>query len=113
MHELGVVIEVVKTVNRVVAQNGLTRVDTIVLQIGQLSSMIPKYIEECYPAAVDGTALAQTKLKIEVLPANAICKECNHVFNVIECRSHCPECESPQWGLLSGREFLVKEIIAV
>ncbi|MDN3678776.1 hydrogenase maturation nickel metallochaperone HypA [Vibrio tapetis subsp. quintayensis] len=112
MHELGVVIEVVKTVSNFARNNGVTKVDTIVLQIGELSSMIPRFIEECYPAAVDGTAFEKTKLKIEILPANAMCKQCHHVFNVIQNRSHCPECHSAEWGLLGGKEFTIKEIIA-
>ena len=42
MHELGVVIEVVKTLDRIVLENNLTEVESIVLQIGEISSMIPK-----------------------------------------------------------------------
>jgi len=84
LHELGVVIEVVKTVENFAKKNGLIRIDTIVLQIGELSSMIPRYIESCYPAAVDGTRLQDTKLKIEILPGNALCKKCKKVFNIIE-----------------------------
>lgn len=112
MHELGVIIEVVKTVENFVKQNGLTKIDTLVLQIGELSSMIPKYIEACYPAAVDGTMLQETKLKIEILPGNALCKKCNEVFNLIENRSKCPGCGSEDWELLCGKEFIIKEIIA-
>ncbi|MBL8967680.1 MAG: hydrogenase maturation nickel metallochaperone HypA, partial [Spirochaetaceae bacterium] len=41
MHELGVVIEIVKTVEDFAKANGVTKVDTIVLQIGELSSIIP------------------------------------------------------------------------
>jgi len=112
VHELGVVIEVVKTVQEFAEQNGVTKVDTIVLQIGELSSMIPKYIEECYPAAVDGTPLEETKLKIEILPGNALCKGCGQVFNLIRNKSRCPECGSKEWEMLSGKEFMIKEIIA-
>lgn len=112
MHELGVVIEVVKTVENVVAQNNLSEVDTIVLQIGELSSMIPRYIESCFPAAVDGTILENTKLEIEVIPANALCQDCNKVFNVIENKNQCPHCGSIHAKLLSGKEFNIKEIIA-
>lgn len=112
MHELGVVIEVVKTVENFVEKNGLTKIDTIVLQIGELSSMIPKYIESCYPAAVDGTRLQNTKLKIEILPGNAICKKCRKVFNIIENNSKCPSCVSEEWELLCGKEFMIKEIVA-
>ena len=112
MHELGVVIEVVKTVENFAKKNGLTKIDTLVLQIGELSSMIPKYIEACYPAAVDGTLLQDTKLKIEILPGNAICKKCNKVFNLIENNNKCPNCGSEDWELLCGKEFMIKEIIA-
>ncbi len=112
MHELGVVIEVVKTVTRFAEQHQLQKVDTIVLQIGQLSSMIPKYVETCFPAAVEGTHLEQTKLMIETIPANGLCKACHQVFNVLEHKSQCPFCHSQEWGLISGKEFVIKEVIA-
>ncbi|WP_332841592.1 MULTISPECIES: hydrogenase maturation nickel metallochaperone HypA [Paraclostridium] len=112
LHELGVVIEVVKTVERVVLEQNLNKVDTVVLQIGELSSMIPKYIRECYPAAVDGTMLHDTKLEIEILPGNGICKECSKVFNLIENNRKCPNCNSTEWEILGGKEFFIKEIIA-
>lgn len=112
MHELGVVFEVIKTVQVFAEKNGLTKFDKLVLQIGELSSMIPKYIEACYPAAVDGTTLQEMKLEIEILPGNGICKECHKVFNIIENKQTCPHCESNDWILLCGREFMIKEIVA-
>jgi len=112
LHELGVVIEIVKKVESIAKQNRLTKIDTLVLQIGELSSMIPRYVKACYPAAVDGTLLEETKLKIEILPGNAMCKNCNKAFNIIENKSICPNCKSEGWTLLSGKEFMIKEIIA-
>jgi hydrogenase nickel incorporation protein HypA/HybF len=104
--------EVVKTVENFAQKNGVTKIQTLVLQIGELSSMIPKYIEACYSAAVDGTVLQETELKIEVLPGNGICKECNKVFNLIENNNKCPKCGSKHWEILSGKEFMIKEIVA-
>ncbi len=112
MHELGVVIEVIQTVENFALQNNLTKIDTLVLQIGELSAMIPRYIEACYPAAVDGTTLEHTKLVIEVIPGNALCSSCSKVFNVIANNSVCPNCKSDKWELLSGKEFMIKEIVA-
>lgn len=112
MHELGVLFEVVKKVEDVARQNGVTKIDTLVLQIGELSSMIPQYIEACYPAAVDGTLLQETKLKIEVLPGNAMCQKCQKVFNLLANHSQCPNCGHQSWELLSGKEFMIKEIVA-
>lgn len=112
MHELGVVIEVVKNVENFAKKNELTKINALVLQIGELSSMIPRYIESCYPAAVDGTILQDTKLEIEILPGNAICKNCNKVFNIIENKGICPNCESKDLQVLCGKEFMIKEIVA-
>ncbi|MBI9067115.1 MAG: hydrogenase maturation nickel metallochaperone HypA [Salinivirgaceae bacterium] len=112
MHELGVVIEVVKTVERFAKANNVSKIDKLVLQIGELSSMIPKYIESCYPAAVDGTIMEETKLEIEILPGNAICKECNSIFNFIQSKGKCSKCGSNDIELISGKEFMIKEILA-
>ena len=112
MHELGVVMDVIKTVEEFAGKNRVTKIDTLVLQIGELSSMVPEYIKACYPVAVEGTMLQGTKLKIEILPGNAICQNCNKVFNLLENKSTCPRCSNTDWDLLCGKEFMIKEIIA-
>lgn len=112
MHELGILINVIDTVEKIARKNGLSKIETLVLQIGELSSIIPRYIEACYPAAVDGTFLQDTKLRIEILPGNAICNSCNKVFNLIENNNKCPNCGSTEWEILCGKEFIIKEIVA-
>lgn len=111
MHELGVVIEVVKTVENFAREKGVEQIDALVLQIGELSSMIPHYIEAVYPAAVYGTMLQDTKLEIEILPGNAICNGCQKVFNIRENNGICPKCGGKHWDLLGGKEFMIKEIL--
>lgn len=68
MHEIGVVMQVVESVNDIMRRNGLTRIQSLTLQIGELSSSIPRYVEACWPAAVGGTPLEEAALKIEVIP---------------------------------------------
>ncbi len=112
MHELGIMFHVVKKVEEIVRENGLTEVEALVLQIGELSPVVPQYIRTCYPAAVDGTILQNTRLEIEMLPANARCRSCGCVYNLIERRKICPSCGSEEFELLCGREFNIKEIRA-
>lgn len=112
MHELGIVYEVIKIVDSFVLENNLKKVDKIILEIGQLSQAIPRFIEECYPAAVSETAYEETKLEIEVLPANAQCDNCSEVYNIIEHRKVCPKCGGEKYRLISGEEFNIKEIVA-
>lgn len=110
MHELGIVMEIVRVVDELAKEQGFDKVDAIVLQVGELSPVVPKYIEECYPAAVYGTFMEDTKLEIEIMPGNGICKACSTVFNVIANNGKCPECGSRAFDILSGRDFYIKEI---
>lgn len=111
MHELGVMMEVLKVVEQCAEENGVTKVETLVLQIGELSSVLPEFIEELYPIVAEGTILENTKLEIEVLPGNALCRGCGKVFNIMKNDGTCPVCSSTNWEQLGGREFNIKEII--
>jgi hydrogenase nickel incorporation protein HypA/HybF len=104
--------QVIETVAGIAKQNGLSRIRTLVLQIGELSSTIPRYVEACYPAAVDGTLLHDTQLKIEIIPGTGRCRRCGHVFNIVANNRACPRCSSEDWEIIQGKEFLIKEIIA-
>ncbi len=111
MHELGVIIEIVKQVEQVAKENEIETIDTLVLQIGELSSMIPHYMKKLYPAAVEGTLLENSALEIEIIPGNGLCRECGQVFNLIKEKGTCPVCRSKSFELLSGKEFMIKEIL--
>ncbi len=82
----------------------------IVLDIGELSLVIPKYVEDIYPVVVGDTWLKDTKLVINVIPGMAECDECNEPFNVIEHESYCTNCGSFEKTILSGKDFLIREI---
>ncbi|MBE6054704.1 MAG: hydrogenase maturation nickel metallochaperone HypA [Clostridium sartagoforme] len=111
MHEIGVLIEVVKSVEKFAEANNVQRIETLVLQIGELSSMIPKYMKNLYPASIEGTILEGSELEIEVLPANALCSDCKKVFNLVSNKGICPSCKSEHCEILSGKEFYIKEIV--
>ncbi len=112
MHELGIVYEVIKVVDGFVKENQLTYMDKIVLEIGQLSQAIPRFIEQCYPAAVSDTPYIHTVLEIITLPAMGICKICGTNYNIVEHKKICPHCGGESFQLLTGQEFNIKEIVA-
>lgn len=111
MHEIGVLFEIVKSVEQFAENNEVTEIHTLVLQIGELSSMVPKYLKNLYPAAVEGTILDGSELEIEILPANGYCKDCRKVFKLVINKGICPICRTKNWDLLSGKEFYIKEIL--
>ncbi len=112
MHELGIMYHITTQVLNVVKKNKLEEVEAIVLQVGELSSVIPRYLHACFPAAVDGTILENTRLEIEILTANGICRSCKKVYPLIENNKVCPECKNEELEMISGKEFYLKEIRA-
>lgn len=96
--------------HRFYEQNDIKEVAEIVLNIGELSLVIPKYVEDIYPVVVGDTWLKDTKLVINVIPGMAECNECNELFHVIEHEDYCPNCGSFEKTILSGKNFLIREI---
>lgn len=112
LHELGIMFNIVSTVENFARANGVAVIDTLVLQVGELSPVVPQYLHACYPAAVDGTLLQDTQLKIEMVPGNVRCEDCGATYNLLQEQRVCPQCCGQRYAILSGREFLIKEIVA-
>ena len=110
MHEIGLVKAMVSTVTDFAQKNSIDHIESVVLQIGELSLVIPEYVTEIYPMVVKETMLEDTKLEIEVVPGMAECDDCDEVYNLIEKEGICPECGSQRKTVLSGREFIIKEL---
>jgi hydrogenase nickel incorporation protein HypA/HybF len=45
-----------------------------------------------------------------MIPANGLCHHCNKVFNIVKNKGKCPICNNDDWEILSGQEFMLKEI---
>ena len=48
MHELGIVTHVIKTLTDVAAENRLTRIGSVRLEVGEVSGVINDMIEDCW-----------------------------------------------------------------
>lgn len=110
MHELGVITSVIKTLEGIMIEEKLTHIEKIVLQVGELSGMVPHYIEECFPAAVYKTKFEDLKMEMEVVPGIVRCNKCGEEFNAYRHNLKCPKCRAEDLEALSGRQFIIKEI---
>ena len=110
MHEIGIVKAIVKTVLDYAAENGVDTVSEIVMSVGELSLVVPDYLETLFPVVVKDNPLKDTKLIIEIVPGLAECEDCDAVFNVAECEGICPDCGSQNKTVLSGKDCTIKEI---
>ncbi len=111
MHELGLLSAMVSTIQGIAKEQGLTAIEKVVLQVGELSGVVPSYLESCYPAAVYKTFMENTALEVEIIPGIACCNNCGEEFNAVQADLKCPNCGSEDLRALSGREFIIKEIV--
>lgn len=112
MHEVGIISAMLKQIDGIMEQENLTHVDKIVMEVGELSGVIPHYMEECFPAAVYKTKFAGTKLEMITIPGIVRCERCKNEFNGYQYDLCCPNCGSREnLTPLSGRELMIKEIV--
>lgn len=111
MHEIGIVRQLVRTVSDFAAENRISEIHEVVLDCGELSLVIPEYVEELYPAVTRGSILENARLTIHMVPGLAECEDCDEIFNVVENKGYCPNCGSFEKTVLSGKEFSVREIV--
>ena len=111
MHEIGVVRSMLRTVEEFAEENGLDRVVSIVVQIGDLSMIVPKYVEDIYSVVVKDTQFENTELVIEVEEGQGICRECRRAFPIVKNEGYCPRCGKRDADIISGRDFIIREIV--
>ena len=99
MHELGILSSLVHTIEK------------IVIEVGELSGIVPRYIEQCYPAAVYKTFMEKTALELVTVPGIVKCRDCWLVFNAAANDFRCPDCSGQNLEILEGNDMIVKELV--
>jgi hydrogenase nickel incorporation protein HypA/HybF len=113
MHELGIVMNIVKQMEDYKVEHDLQKIEKLVLQVGALSGVVPKYLEDVYPMAVLDTSLQDTELVIEETPGIGLCNQCGFRYDLTHNDNTCPSCQSDDFSIISGKEFLIKELHAI
>lgn len=113
MHELGIVFHIIKEIEEVGQENGLTAVSSVTLQIGEVSGVLHEYLQDCWKWACSKSELMQgAELIIEQIPAVTCCESCGEKYGTVEFGKICPHCKSDRTYLLTGNESMIKEIEA-
>ena len=111
MHEIGVVRSMMRTVEDFARDNGIDEIVSIVLEIGDLSMIIPKYVEDIYSVVSKDTRFEGTELVIEMVEGQGVCRDCKRAFPIVKNEGYCPRCGKRNADIISGRDFIIKEIV--
>ena len=111
MHELGIVFDIIRDVKEVAEQNGVSHVSKVVMNIGEVSTVVPEYLTDCWRWAADKEELLKgCELEVIVTDAVTVCNACGKEYPTVEHGKNCPFCGSTDTVLLRGNEVEIKEI---
>ncbi len=112
MHEISVMMEVIRIVDEMAEKNSINHVAEIAFEIGECSAVIPMFMEEYFPVLTSEKPLYKDcKLKFNTIQAGAVCNACGKPFKVVENEGKCPFCQSEDKTFFSGNEFSIREVV--
>ena len=111
MHELGVTFYVIRDVKEVAQANAVEKVNSVTLDIGEVSGVIHEQLIDCWNWAKKKEPITQdAELKINQIDAVTHCDNCGHDYPTVTHGKTCPHCGSNKTWLKIGQEFIIKEI---
>lgn len=114
MHELGTIVYVIETIEKLAAEEKLTQVASITLEVGEVSGIVPDYLKDFWLyARRKSQLLKETELKIDWLDAVTFCQDCKKTYPTVTYGKECPYCHSGNTFLVTGNQFNIKEIEAM
>ena len=112
MHELSIVFYIIRDVKQAAEENGVDKVSAVVMNIGEVSTIVPGYLTDCWRWAADKEELLKgAELRVNIIPAVSWCDSCKREFPTVANGKTCPHCNSDNTWLLRGREVEIKEIV--
>jgi len=108
MHELGLMQNIVDTIQEYAYGNSVKKVLKVILEVGTISGVVPEALEFCFEVCTKETVLEEAQLEIRRLPAMGRCKKCEKTFDLVGNNFSCPVCEGADWEMISGRELIIK-----
>ena len=111
MHELGIVFYIIRDVKKTAEENHVGKVSRVVMNIGEVSTIIPEYLTDCWRWAADKEDLLRgAELSINTIPALTRCGDCGQLYETVPNGRTCPLCGSSNTWLEQGNEVEIKEI---
>ena len=111
MHELGSVFHIIDSLQEVARDNGLEQINSVTVEVEEVSTVIPHYLTDCWQWAIKKHDLLKAcDMVVETIPAVTHCDGCGKDYPTVAHGKTCPHCGSGETWLLRGNEINIKDI---
>ena len=111
MHELSIVMGIIKIAEDYAKAADAQFIDEIELDIGTLSGIDMQSMEFAWTQAIKGTMLNGTIKKVNTILAKAKCLDCEAEFEIKNYFDACPACGEHLIAIMQGKELKVKSLL--
>ena len=102
---------IIRDVENVARANGVSRVSSVTLLLGEVSGVVPDLLLDAWRWAADKKPITQgAGLVVEPVEAVTHCEACGRDYATVEHGKTCPHCGSGETYLLQGQEVMIKQI---
>ncbi len=111
MHELSYVTGFINIAVKELKKNPSVIPVKLVVEVGEMTGVLPEYLYKYFPAAAKDTPLADAALEVISVPVEVICSTCRTTYHPDQSNGYsCPSCGGKGVKLLHGRECMVKQL---
>ena len=111
MHELSIVMGIIKIAEEQARAADAVLVDEIELDIGTMSGVEMNALDFAWQQAVKQTMLQYAVKVVNRIPAKAKCMDCDTEFAIGHLYDACPACQGHLLQILQGKELRVKSLL--
>jgi len=111
MHELSIAQNIFDIIMRNIDEGRVTgKIISISLRVGKMTTVIPENLRFMFEVLTSDTPLKHTKLEIEHIPIQGKCNHCGLEFQIESIGFQCPQCNSDDVQITSGRELEIESV---
>ncbi len=107
MHEMSITQGII---DLCLQHSGGRRVNSLEVEIGELSTVVPEAIEFCFEACSRETLLEGAQLTITRVAGRGLCQDCGSETPLAELFGACCHCGGNRVVIIAGEEMRVREI---
>jgi hydrogenase nickel incorporation protein HypA/HybF len=111
MHEMSIAMQIIEVATAALPPDQPDiEVESINLEVGRLTAVVPDSLRNCFEIASRDTPLAGAALVIEEIPMVVGCRDCLAESEQEDFPLVCKSCQSRRVDLVGGRELIVTSI---
>ncbi|MEN6475614.1 MAG: hydrogenase maturation nickel metallochaperone HypA [Syntrophaceae bacterium] len=106
MHEMSLTQSMLSIIEEHATRHGFTKVNSVRLSFGKLSSIEPEALKFAFEVLSEGTRAQGARMIFDILPVSIYCMHCEQTSELASYAAHCPRCGSAEVMLQGGTEEL-------